>query len=125
MPTIVRKSFPVLVESRREIYSSVNWHVRSHTWNPPTDVFETVDQFVVRLEIAGIEEDDVEVAIQDNLLSVSGVRYDSEVRKAFHQMEIPFGRFSVLVEIPSKIVVEEASAEHKNGFLIIHIPKEK
>jgi len=125
MPTIVRKSFPSFVETRREIYSTVTWHVRSHTWNPPTDVFETEDRFIVRLEIAGVQEDDVEVAIQDNLLSVSGVRYDSDERKAFHQMEIPFGRFSVLVEIPSKIIVEEASAEYKNGFLIIHIPKEK
>ncbi|NTW11934.1 MAG: Hsp20/alpha crystallin family protein [Anaerolineales bacterium] len=125
MPTIVRKTQPLIVETRREIYNSIVWHVRSNTWRPPTDMYETEDNVIVKMEIAGMRDEDLEVALQDNQLSISGTRADSTERKAYHQMEIPFGKFSVGIELPVRVNTESATAEYKDGFLTIQLPKEK
>ncbi|NJC95510.1 MAG: Hsp20/alpha crystallin family protein [Anaerolineales bacterium] len=125
MPTIVRKSIPVLVETHRDVYSAVSWRVRSNVWRPPTDVYETEDSFVVRLEIAGLKDEDIEVLLQENTLIVTGGRSDSSERRAYHQMEIPFGKFSVGIELPASIDSENVSAEYKDGFLTIHLPRKK
>jgi len=47
MPTIVRKSSSAVTETRREILHAVSWHVRS-TWSPPTDVYETEENCVIK-----------------------------------------------------------------------------
>jgi HSP20 family protein len=125
MPTIVRKAQPLIVETRREIYNSIVWHVRSNTWRPPTDMYETEDNVIVKMEIAGMRDEDLEVALQDNQLLISGSRVDSTERKAYHQMEIPFGKFSVGIELPVRVNTENATAEYKDGFLTIQLPKEK
>jgi len=125
MPTIIRKLQPVFIETRRESYSSITWHVRPNIWRPPTDVFETEDSLVVKMEIAGMRDEDIEVAVQDNLLLISGNRFDSQERKAYHQMEIPFGKFSTGIELPVQVNTDTATAEYKDGFLTILLPKEK
>lgn len=123
MPTIIRKSFPAIFETRREILHAINWRVRSSVWSPPTDVYETEEGFVVRLEIAGMREEDFEVAMEASLLTVSGVRPDINERRAFHQMEIWFGRFEIAIEIPVPIDVEASLAEYRDGFLMINLPR--
>ena len=125
MPTIIRKSQPILIETRRESYASISWQVRPNIWRPPTDVYETEENVVVKMEIAGMRDEDLEVAMQDNLLLISGNRSDSQERKAYHQMEIPFGKFSVGIELSVHVDADNATAEYKDGFLIIQLPKEK
>lgn len=125
MPTIVRKSRPFVVETRREIFNSVTWHVRSNAWRPPTDVYETEENVVVKMEVAGIRDEDLEVTVQENLLLIGGSRSDSTERKAYHQMEIPFGKFSVVIDLPVRVNTENATAEYKDGFLTIQLPRER
>lgn len=125
MPTIIRRSSPVLVETRRETYTSVNWFVRPSTWRPPTDVYETEKDLFVKMEIAGVREDDIEVTIQDGHLFITGMRSDSTGRKSYHQMEIQHGKFSIGIELPVRLNIEDAAAEYKDGFLTIQIPKDK
>lgn len=125
MPTIIRKSQPVMIETRREVLNSIIWHVRSNVWRPPTDVYETEDTVIVRMEIAGMRDEDLEVTVQDGLLLISGSRSDSPERKAYHQMEIPYGKFSVGIELTVRVDTETATAEYKDGFLTIRLPKEK
>ena len=123
MPTIVRKSFSTSTETRREILQAVSWHVRSRTWNPPTDVYETEETCVVKVEVAGMRDEDFEVAFENNILMIHGQRSDRNERRAYHQMEIRSGRFEIAVEIPVVIDIEKAIAEYKDGFLIIMLPK--
>jgi len=125
MPMIVRKSQPIMIETRREVYNSVTWHVRPNVWRPPTDVYETKDNVVVKMEVAGMRDEDLEVVVQDKLLLISGSRSDSTERKAYHQMEIPFGKFSVGIELSVRVDTDNATAEYKDGFLTIQFPKEK
>jgi len=123
MPTIIRKSLPTIVEARREIYHAINWHVRASVWSPPTDIYETQRHFVVRVEIAGMKEEDFEVAIESNVLLIMGNRPDLNERRAYHQMEIRFGKFEIAVEIPVPFELEGAAAEYKDGFLMVQMPK--
>ena len=121
MPTIVRKSLPTIIDTRREIYHILNW--RASVWGPPTDIYETDENFVVRIEIAGMKDEDFEIALENNLLMISGNRPDLNERRAYHQMEIRFGKFQVAVEIPIAVDIEGARAEYKDGFLMIQLPK--
>lgn len=125
MPTIIRKTLPSMVEVRHEIYHSMSWHIRSSVWSPPTDIYETTEKFVVRVEIAGVREDDLEVAIENNILLISGNRSDLNERRAYHQMEISFGKFEVAVEIPVPVEIDQSVAEYKDGFLMVHLAKKK
>lgn len=123
MPTIIRKPLSALVETRREIFHAINWHVRVNVWTPPTDIYETEENFVVRVEIAGMREEDFEVAVENNILMISGNRSDVNERRGYHQMEIRFGKFEVAAEIPVTVDLENAAAEYKDGFLLIQLPK--
>jgi HSP20 family protein len=125
MPTIVRKSGPTLMEARREVLHAVSWQVRSNIWSPPTDEYETDEAYVVRVEIAGMREEDFEVAVENNMLMISGFRSDLPERRAYHQMEIRFGKFATSIGLPGPVNVEEARAEYKDGFLIVSLPKTK
>jgi HSP20 family molecular chaperone IbpA len=113
------------MDTGRETYHAVTWRVRSNVWRPPTDMFETETSVIVKVEVAGVRDEDIEVAVRGKLLSVNGIRSDSAERRAYHQMEIPYGKFSVDIELPVAVNIDNATAEYKGGFLIIHLPKEK
>ena len=123
MPTITRKSHLTITERRREIPAPVSWHVRSSAWKPLTDVYETEDSLVVKMEIAGLRDEDLDVVVQENVLIVSGTRSDSSERRAYHQMEIPFGKFEIAIDLPYAVNVEKAGALYKDGFLMVTLPK--
>ena len=123
MPTIVRRSLPTILETRREIFHAVSWQVRSSGWSPPTDVYETEENFVVRVEVAGMKDADFEVAIENKVLMISGNRSEVNERRAYHQMEIRFGKFEIAVEIPVPVEIEKSIAEYKDGFLMVQLPK--
>ena len=123
MPAIVRKSSAALLETRREILHAVSWQVRSNVWSPPTDEYETENAYVVRVEIAGMNEDDFEVSIENNTLLIAGVRPDAPERRAYHQMEIRFGKFATALGLPGPVDIDHAIAEYKDGFLTVTLPK--
>jgi HSP20 family protein len=123
MPTIVRKSFSTISETRREVRHTISWQVRSTTWSPPTDVYETEENCVIKVEVAGMRDEDFEVAFENNILIIRGHRPDRSEKRAYHQMEIRSGRFEIAVEIPVVVDIEKAIAEYKDGFLVIILPK--
>lgn len=123
MPTIVRKSSSSLLETRREIFHAIHWQVRSNVWSPPTDIYETEQRYVVKVEVAGMREDDFEVALEDHVLTITGNRSDFPERRAYYQMEIQFGKFELAVGLPAPVDVDLATAEYKDGFLTVQLPK--
>jgi HSP20 family protein len=72
-----------------------------------------------------MSEGDFTISIDQNILSIAGVRSETGERRAFYQMEIPFGEFSTEVEIPSPINMEQVAAEYHDGFLLVTLPKAK
>lgn len=102
-----------------------HWRIlsRLHVWRPPTDVYETEEAFVVRVEIAGMRAEDFCISLLERSLCVHGVRPDAPERRAYHQMEIPFGEFSTEIELPDPINPDLAEALYQDGFLRITLPK--
>jgi HSP20 family protein len=103
----------------------VQWHLSPHSnfWRPPTDVFETEDKIVVRVEIAGMHEGEFSVNFDQGILQISGVRPEVPEKRAFNQMEIHFGEFLSEVEILIPINVEKIEAVYQDGFLRVSLPK--
>ncbi len=125
MVTVIRKSMATLTESRHEILHAVSWQARANSWSPATDIFETDQLYIVRMEVAGMRDVDFEIAVDHNIVYVSGNRPDLPQRRAYHQMEIRFGKFLSSVNLPGPVNVEESQAEYEDGFLIIKFPKIK
>lgn len=94
-------------------------------WNPPTDLYETEDNFVVRVEIAGLRDQNFAVTLDHNFLVIAGSRPDILERRAYHQMEIRFGEFSAVVALPGQVDSENTAAEYSDGFLVVTLPKKK
>ncbi len=104
-----------------------NWRImmRSPAWRPPTDVYETDETVIVRVEIAGMREEDFIIELNGRELTVRGNRQDPAGRRAFHQMEIRFGEFALALELPNPINTGEVQAVYQNGFLVISLQKAK
>ena len=97
--------------------------VRAHVWRPPTDIYEVEDAVIVRVEIAGMREDDFTIILDGRNLAIRGARLDTTERRAYHQMEIPFGEFSTDVELPCAVASKGIEAVYTHGFLRINLPK--
>ena len=106
---------------------AIGWQVSLHSyaWSPPTDVYETESNFVVRVEAAGLRESDFTINAEDNFLVISGVRSESPEWRAYRQMEIRFGEFSTAIELPLGVDVSKAEADYQDGFLKVILPKLK
>jgi HSP20 family protein len=94
-------------------------------WTPNTDVYETADRLVVRMEVAGVERNDIEITLNERLLVVHGYRHDPcrSSRCQFRQMEIDYGFFERRIVIPNSVDGNRAHAVFDNGFLQIDLPK--
>ena len=131
MVGIVQKTHPIRSiwyfpdEPQNSTSEAARWRLanRQHVWRPPTDVYEIEEALVVRVEIAGMRENDFTVSLEDRLLSVRGSRPDSAERRAYYQMEIPFGEFVTEVDLPFAVVADEIEATYRDGFLRIVLPK--
>ena len=94
-------------------------------WYPAADVYSTPGGWLVKVELAGVSAEDVEIDIQGKSLYIAGCRRDKScaVGTSFHQMEITYSRFEKTLNFPASI--EGATVEHnfENGLLIIHLKK--
>jgi len=99
---------------------------RQHqSWRPPTDVYETDDFLVVKVEIAGVDEEDFSISLGAKKLVIAGVRYDPAAKLRYQQMEIPYGHFETEVHLTRAIEEEDVEATYRNGFLSVRLPKAK
>jgi HSP20 family protein len=94
-----------------------------HAWHPATDLFETPGEYIIKVEIAGLNEQDIAVCIEGNTVMVSGERPLVNPDGAFHRLEIPYGEFNTMVDIPHDIDHEKTQATYQNGFLVVRLPK--
>lgn len=94
-------------------------------WLPAADVYQTPEGWLVKVELAGVSVEDLEIDIQANILYIAGARKDRScaVGHSFHQMEITYSRFEKTLQFPAAI--EGARIEHNfdNGILIIRLWK--
>ncbi len=92
---------------------------------PPVDVYETDDEVVVVVEIAGISVEEAEIVVDGRVLTLCGERKPRPGRpgRLYSQMEIGHGPFRRELLLPSDVNPEEARAEYAQGMLEIVLPK--
>jgi HSP20 family protein len=94
-------------------------------WEPPIDIYETADRYVVTAEVPGLSRDALDLAVDGNCLTVSGSRPGSAPGGArrFHQVERGHGRFSRTFEFADSLAADAVSADLRDGVLTITLPK--
>ena len=94
------------------------------SWSPNTDVYELDGGLMIRVEIAGMRREDLQLKAECNLLRISGTRPDQTrpPQSKFLLMEVHFGFFETSIELPSGYDLDEARALYENGFLTIEVP---
>ena len=92
-------------------------------WNPAADVYRTRDGWIVKLDLAGVVADELEVEVSDSTLRVRGCRRDTFYEDGFsyHQMEITYSRFEKSIQFPCSIREASLGRDYRDGWLIISL----
>lgn len=100
--------------------------VRREIWHPATDVYETDSTIIVKVDVAGVSNNDMEVLLDENLLMVRGRRSDCSgtEKVAVHRLEINCGEFETHVHLPRAVRVDvEPDCSYKDGILTVVLAK--
>jgi len=94
-------------------------------WVPSLDFSETADAYMVRIEIPGLEPKDVQVTLQDNVLTVKGEKKEEITQKdeRFYRLERTHGMFSRSLRLPAPVDGAKVNAVFKSGLLTVTVPK--
>jgi HSP20 family protein len=94
-------------------------------WMPAMDLVETEDQFVLRADLPGLSDGDVNIEVEDNVLTVSGERKSEHEtsKEGYHRVERAFGSFSRSLTLPEGVDADAVTAGFERGVLEIRIPK--
>ena len=94
-------------------------------WLPAVDLREEDHQYVIDVELPGIKKEDIEVHMENNLLTIRGERHFREEakREGYHRVERAYGKFARSFSLPTRVNPEGISASYKDGILEVLVPK--
>ena len=94
-------------------------------FSPALDVEENEEQFVIHVELPGVSAEDVEVSLEENVLTIAGERkfYDERTSDGFRRIERHFGRFHRAVRLPDRVAGDHVQATYRDGLLTVTVPK--
>jgi HSP20 family protein len=94
-------------------------------WLPAMDLVETDEDLVVRADLPGMSEDDIEIEIKDSVLTISGERKAEHEEKGegYHRVERSFGRFARSLSLPRGVDADAVKAGFEDGVLEVRVPK--
>ncbi len=94
-------------------------------FSPALDVEESDNDFTLHIEVPGVRPEDVEVSIEENMLTVAGSRdfYAERDAEGFRRVERRFGRFHRAVRLPDRVDPDAVTASYKDGMLTVTVPK--
>jgi len=94
-------------------------------WEPNTDIMESDEAVIIRCEVAGVQKDDICIKLAQGKLIIMGVRDDRRParRVDYHRLEINYGHFAKIINIPESIEHNEINARLQDGLLDIYISK--
>jgi HSP20 family protein len=92
-------------------------------WQPAADIYRTPEGWKIKLDLAGVQPEDVKVFVTDDAIVVQGVRRDSVITEgwSYYQLEITYSRFERVLRIPCDLSNAEVRRECKDGWLMLHI----
>lgn len=95
------------------------------SWAPACDIYEQDGNIVLKAELPGVEPKDVDVRVENNVLTLRGERrFDNEVKKeSYHRVERAYGSFSRSFTLPSVVDTDKIKADYRDGVLRVTLPK--
>lgn len=99
--------------------------IREGLWQPAVDIYENAEAVVMKVEIPGVDQKDVEVKIEENMLVLRGERRQEESvqKENYHRIERYYGTFQRSFSLPSNIDQEKVKASYDKGVLTLTLPK--
>jgi len=94
-------------------------------WTPAVDIFDTDQAIVLRAELPGLTPEDIDIEIDDNVLTLKGERrFEETVQEGrYYRLERAYGHFQRNVTLPQGVKADEISASFDNGVLSVQVPK--
>jgi len=92
-------------------------------WNPAADVYRTSDGWIVKVDLAGVCKDELEIEVDVTYLRIRGCRRDTLYSEnySYHQMEITYSRFEKTIQFPCGIERASLAHDYHDGFLIVRL----
>ena len=94
-------------------------------WAPSVDIYENKDQIVLEAELPGMKQDDFDLSIENNVITLRGERKFEKTDEGdnYHRVERSYGAFTRSFTLPHTVSAEGATAEYNNGVLRVTLPK--
>jgi HSP20 family protein len=94
-------------------------------WVPSIDLSETKESYIVKAEIPGMEAKDIDITLQDDLLTIRGEKKQEKEEKDenYHFVERSYGSFTRSIRLPQEVKGDKIKASYKDGVLKITLPK--
>ena len=109
--------------AKRSIAKSDDKTFEIGDWIPVVDIDETKDDFVVKVELPGVDKENVSVNIENGVLTIRGEKKVETEDKKRHRVECSYGSFLRSFTLPQSVKADKTEAEYKNGILNLTIPK--
>ena len=116
----VDRDFSLIRTDRRVVPSG-------RLWNPDADVYSSPEGWVIKVDLAGVCMDELEVELRDSTLNIRGCRRDTHIRDGFtyQQMEITYSRFEKSIQFPAPLEGATIRQDYSDGFLLINVRREQ
>ncbi|MGA9121664.1 MAG: Hsp20/alpha crystallin family protein [Bacteroidota bacterium] len=97
----------------------------SSSWRPAVDIVEKDGEYLAKVEIPGVNKDDVKVSLMENVLTIRGEKTQEKKEEStnYHHIERFSGSFQRSFELPGRVKTDKIDAEYKDGILTIRLPK--
>jgi HSP20 family protein len=94
-------------------------------WRPTADIYRCRDGWLVKLDLAGVCTEDIELSVREAWLTVRGIRRDWCIREGHqaYSMEISYNRFERAIELPCDLETAQISTEYRDGMLLVYVRK--
>jgi HSP20 family protein len=101
--------------------------VPAGAWNPPADVYETAEGFVVLMDLPGLSADDVEIHVDGERLVIHGERRPADTSRpeSFHRVERSYGVFTRIFQLTAEVDPDRVTAQFRDGLLRLELPRQK
>ena len=121
--TMINKELSEIVE---QLFGDIGESMQRTIWHPRADIYRYAQGWLIKLELAGVRQEDIRINVSDTVLKIEGKRRDliaQDVTEAY-KMEISYNRFERVIELPEKLEDAQISVDFNQGMLLIHLQYE-
>jgi HSP20 family protein len=95
------------------------------SWTPAVDIAEHDDEYLVKVELPGVNKDEVKLTLENNILTIRGEKkQEKETKKEnYHRVERSYGSFQRSFTLPAAVKADKIDASYKDGILTVSLPK--